>query len=71
MYDPNTILVVANADLDEASRSVGPEVEHDVVVFISNADPVAQCVADVGVGNTVLASARSDRRLGQLPCRQG
>ena len=71
MNDPDAVLVAANADLDEASRSVGPEVEHDVVVLISDAKPVAQRVADVGVGDTVFAGARSDRRLGQLPRRQG
>ena len=39
--DPDAVLVAANADLDESSRSVGSEEENDVVVFISDADPVA------------------------------
>ena len=71
VHDPDPVLVAADADLDEPTSPVGSEVEHHIVVFVRDADPVAERVANVCVVDAVLAGAGSDRRLGYLPVRQG
>lgn len=71
VHDPDALLVAADANLDEASGPVRAEVEHNVIVFVSDHDPVAERVADVFVVDTVLARAGSDRRVGHVPWGQG
>lgn len=69
--DPYAVLVAAHTDLDEPCGAVRSEEQHDVIVLVCDMCPVAQRMANVGVGDAVLAGTRTDRRLGELPLRQG
>jgi hypothetical protein len=55
VHDPDPLLAGDHSDFDEVAGGVGPEEQRDIVVLLVDVDPVAQCVANVVVMDTMTA----------------